>query len=162
MSTSTSQLFGYFFNATAAKTLESMVGADQYPHYVAVMHSREKVKHLVAALAAPAETMYASLRTRNTEVTTGVAVPFTALRTDQQYVWEGIYLFRNLPPMRQSLWRTYEVTDFAPPAQAEGTHIALPLYIAPPWEALPPAYVGCMDQPGSWPCCGRFSSRRPI
>jgi len=147
--TSTSKLSGYFLNATAVRALKSMVGADRYPRYVAVMHSREKVKQLVAALDNPAETTYANCTlTRNGN--TGVAVPFTALRAELQFVWECIYLFRaeDVPQQMQSQWLTYEVTDFVPPELSEGTHVKLPLDIAPPWEALPPAYVGCMAQPG--------------
>lgn len=144
----TSQFSGYFLNATAMKALKSMVGAGRYPRYAAVMHSRDKVNQLVAALAAPAETRYASC-TLARNGNTGVAVPFTALSAALQFVWECIYLFRaeDVPPMMQNRWLTYEVTDFVPPVQAEGRYVKLPLDIAPPWEALPPAYVGCMARP---------------
>ncbi len=142
-------LSGYFLRASTAQTLRSTVSADRGPRYVALMFSQDAVKRLVAALAAPAETTYASCElARNGN--SGVAVPFTALRAEAQFALDCIYLFRpqDVPQHVHCQWLTYGVTDFAPSGQAEGAHITLPLSIAPPWEALPPAYVCCMAQPG--------------
>ena len=146
---STSQLFGYFFNASRAQTLKNTAGADRSPSYVACIHSRDAVKRLVAALRAPTETTFARCElTSNGNI--GVAVPFSARSAEMQFALDCIYLFRaeDLPQQVHCRWFTYEVTDFASPDQTEGTHVKLPLDIAPPWEALPPAYICCMAQPG--------------
>lgn len=146
---STFQLTGYYFNATTVQALKSIVRVGSYPCYVAVRHSCENVKKLVAALASPAETTYAG-STLTSNGTPGVAVPFAALRADAQFVLECIYLFNaeEVPPLARNRWFTYEITDFVPAKQGEGIYVKLPLSIAPPWEALPPSYISCQALPG--------------
>lgn len=140
-------LSGYILDVQAAQVLRITTRQHQYPRYVALKHSREGVQELVAALEAPASTTYARCElTSNQNGWVGVAVPFTALRAEMQFAMRCIYLFRegDLPQAVRRNWLAYEVTEFAPPDRVEGTHITVPLEIAPPWPALPPAYVCCM------------------
>jgi len=142
------QLLGYVLDAQVAQTLKSTIRQDQYPRYVALVHSREAVRELVSALESPASTTYARCELTGKDGRGVIAVPFTALRSELQFALRCIYLFReaDVPQWLQRNWLTYEVTEFARPDRAEGTHITVPLEIAPPWEALPPTYVSCMAQ----------------
>jgi hypothetical protein len=142
------QFLGYILDIQKASALKSTTKQDRYPRYVALMHSREAVRELVSALQSPASTTYAQCESTSKNGRVGVAVPFTALRSEMQFALRCIYLFResDVPRWLHSQWLSYEVTEFELPGRAEGTHIKVPLEIAPPWEALPPAYVCCRAQ----------------
>lgn len=135
---------GYLLGERSAQLLQRRATAQ--PSYIAVDYSR--VEQLLGALKVPDATTYAHCTLANVAGASAsyIAVPFDALREDAQFSLAGVYLFRqatlNLP------WMAYSIKPFTPEPEQGGAslYVQLTLSVAPPWSALPPAYVCCSDR----------------
>lgn len=142
------RLVGLGLSAQQAQMLKSTTSPAAYPKYVAVPSFRDRVHALIAALRSPAQAVYATCKIPGRDVDF-VAVPFEALKREEQFALACTYCFAAADVPGRFHARMHlpcSVTDYHATEQKEGTHIMLPLEVAPPWDALSPAYVGCMEQ----------------
>jgi hypothetical protein len=137
--------------ADHALRLKDRASTNGLPHFLACSWGQERVERLVAALLDPSHTVYATCQIEGRQQTLFVAVPFAALKPEWQFALDGIYLY---PPASApaDLWRLHlrcTVTTFQPCVSTEARYLLLPVTKTPPWEALVPASLCCLEQAAS-------------
>lgn len=141
----TGRMVGSALSSVQVHMLRTVVNTDPY---VACVHTHENIRRLVLALHSPSTTAYARYEPSLGDGEPGVAVSFASLREEMFFALpDCVYLFDSLelPAQLNCLFRPYTVSPFVPRSSAVGSLFKVPIHFAPPWEALPPAYVCCLS-----------------
>ena len=133
--------------------LAEMIDVIYYrPRYLGLQHSLNNVQQLCEALRSPAQAQLASMSIEQHPDLECFAVPFDDLRKEARFTLDGFYLFEadiiDLFPGRERV--RCLVTPFeeqVPDPGQEETQLKLPMRLSPPWEMLPPSYIGCREVP---------------
>jgi hypothetical protein len=149
--TDPTSLVGIYLPARLAEMLKTTTRLYDRPRYFGLRHTTDNVQGLFEALRSPAQALLASMSIEQRDDVECFAVPLTDLREEARLSLDGFYLFEE--ERVPDLWPGRErikclVTPFEEqPAEAgqEEALLALTMRLSPPWEILPPSYIGCME-----------------
>lgn len=149
--TETTALVGIYLPARLAEMLKTTTRLYDRPRYYGLRHSTENVQRLFEALRSPAEAQIATMSIEQRCDVECFAVPFEALREEARLSLDGFYLFeeQSVPDMWPGRERVnclvIPFEEQPPEAGQEESLLRLSMRLSPPWEILPPSYIGCME-----------------
>ena len=153
MTTNPTTLVGIYLPARLAEMLKTTTRLEDRPRYFGLRYTTDNMQRIFDALRSPAQARIASMSIEQRDDVDGFAVPFDDLREEARLSLDGFYLFEEARV--PELWPGRErvnclVTPFEeqpPEAGQEEALLRLPMRLSPPWEMLPPSYIGCMEVP---------------
>jgi hypothetical protein len=149
--TQPSAYIGIDLPARLAEMLNTTTRLCDRPRYFGLIHSIENVQRLVEALRSPAEAKLASIAIQQRYDANCFGVLIEALREEALFALDGFYLFEEerVPELWPGIERVnclvIPFEEKPPEAGQEESLLRLSMSLSPPWEILPPSYIGCLE-----------------